>query len=651
MDRRRRSAAVKKPLGQEISSAECAEVRRKIMADPSKQISRDDGTRRIQEFFASGALEGGMLSVPFKRLSLLCPITNKRIVDPARGVNCTHLECFDLTAYLGSQIKKPFWDCPICQKRLPADDLRIDEFTSYVLRDELDGVHSVEVYGNGSHRAVKRSESSRANSEEQARRGDDAITLDDKPMVVDNGDQESTESGPLVTLPLRLLQDFNSQTKDLLSRLPVKKGKRKADDPADLLEEHHDAVRNLIKQARATGTSHATTRVPEPLRYEALVTTNDNLRAENEELASRNSALLAENLRLNHRLEEFERNHASNRPNLRFIAASGKNTAEVLMWLDRFSLDAVQFTCTLFKAIVDVYLPMAPKRVLRSVTFDPYVRCGATLVARENVEKKIHGEREGIFRRMFALCSGCAIEHFKVDMADWTPTIRAIFADNLPLVPVRKAHLDCPFVLGNALIKVSVNCRRFGRESANGFQMMKGLQSAHIAAWFTQGVNDDTMRVCAKGGVANLIIRYCDGVTDEALLDFCFSNAPINGDAVGRTLFMGFRRKPTEISLSKNFFNKLVKKCRDEVPQALPSVTLRSKVDTTVYDEMAMTHASPFWMCTHFQFEASGEKFEIVVRKLQYGPDDLIVRKGHADIGECDPRRYFCEWEGDQIYL
>lgn len=62
---------------------------------------------------------------------------------------------------------------------------------------------------------------------------------------------------------------------------------------------------------------------------------------------------------------------------------------------------------------------------------------------------------------MFALCSGCAIEYMDVNMAAWTPTIRAIFADNLPLIPVRKAQLGCPFVLSNALLEVSVERRRF----------------------------------------------------------------------------------------------------------------------------------------------------------------------------------------------
>ncbi|KAH7711864.1 hypothetical protein AAVH_20816 [Aphelenchoides avenae] len=578
------------PLGPAISTAECAELRRKIVNDPSKRFSRADGARIVQEFLASGVIDGGMFSVPFKLLSLLCPIN------------------------------KPFWDCPICQKRLPAEDLRMDEFTSYVLRVELDGVHSVEVCQDGSHRAVKRSESSQANSSHHARPGgDDAITLDDEPMVIDHGDRKTTEGGPLVKLPLSLLLEFNCQTKNLLSRLPVKKGKRKADDPADLLEEHHDALRKLVKQARATRTNDARVASPQSVHNEALVTVDDELRAQNEELTNRNSALLTENLRMNQRIAELEQNHAKYCPDPRVIAATRKNTAEVLMWLDRFSLDAVQFTCTRLKAIVVAYLPVTPMRVLKSVAFDCWGSCSAKLNAREDIEKRFGGEPHNVFRRMFALCSGCAIEYMDVNMAAWTPTIRAIFADNLPLIPVRKAQLGCPFVLSNALL-----------------EMMKGLESVHIRR-HTEAIDDGTMRACAKRGVARLSVWNGDGVTEEALLDFCFSNTPTNGDATERTLFMRFFEKRF---LSKNFLRKLVKKCLDQMPKALPSVTLGCVVDTTSYERIAKTH-----------FKASGEKFEIVVRKRQYGPSDFNLRKGHADIGACFPERYFCDWDGWQIYL
>lgn len=52
-------------------------------------------------------------------------------MDPVRGVNCTHLECFDLGTYLELQVMNPYWQCPRCQQRVEAKDLRIDEYVCY----------------------------------------------------------------------------------------------------------------------------------------------------------------------------------------------------------------------------------------------------------------------------------------------------------------------------------------------------------------------------------------------------------------------------------------------------------------------------------------------------------------------------------------
>ena len=55
-----------------------------------------------------------------------CPLTRKVMITPARGVQCQHLECFDLTGFLCHSIKLNKWICPICKKPLNPEDLRID---------------------------------------------------------------------------------------------------------------------------------------------------------------------------------------------------------------------------------------------------------------------------------------------------------------------------------------------------------------------------------------------------------------------------------------------------------------------------------------------------------------------------------------------
>lgn len=117
---------------------------------------------------------------------------------------------------------------------------------------------------------------------------------------------------------------------------------------------------------------------------------------QNEDPSGRNSALLAEIARLNHRVAELEQELAIVRPKISrqpsipantswphaHLAGTRKNTAEVLMWLDRFSLDAVQLSSTLLKAIVDDDLPLGPLRVLESVGLFRYGDYTVSLEAR-----------------------------------------------------------------------------------------------------------------------------------------------------------------------------------------------------------------------------------------------------------------------------
>ena len=65
----------------------------------------------------------GVECVGDERLRLRCPITLERFASaPARGISCTHLQCFDLEAYLVSNYRtRAFnnrWRCPVCSLEL-----------------------------------------------------------------------------------------------------------------------------------------------------------------------------------------------------------------------------------------------------------------------------------------------------------------------------------------------------------------------------------------------------------------------------------------------------------------------------------------------------------------------------------------------------
>lgn len=68
------------------------------------------------------------------RVSLQCPLVKFRMQYPAKGRNCGHLQCFDGSAYISLNEKKPMWMCPVCSRPLYYDDLVLDQLVSVQYR-------------------------------------------------------------------------------------------------------------------------------------------------------------------------------------------------------------------------------------------------------------------------------------------------------------------------------------------------------------------------------------------------------------------------------------------------------------------------------------------------------------------------------------
>ncbi len=73
-------------------------------------------------------------------ISLKCPLGFTRIRDPCRGASCRHLQCFDLNNFLSLAERFSRWECPVCQKNLSFEDIRIDSLnqTALLLHADLD---------------------------------------------------------------------------------------------------------------------------------------------------------------------------------------------------------------------------------------------------------------------------------------------------------------------------------------------------------------------------------------------------------------------------------------------------------------------------------------------------------------------------------
>ncbi|XP_025203451.1 E3 SUMO-protein ligase PIAS1-like [Melanaphis sacchari] len=61
-------------------------------------------------------------------ISIQDPITKLRMKLPARGIGCTHLQCFDAIHFLQMNEQKPMWLCPLCKKRIKFKNMEIDEY-------------------------------------------------------------------------------------------------------------------------------------------------------------------------------------------------------------------------------------------------------------------------------------------------------------------------------------------------------------------------------------------------------------------------------------------------------------------------------------------------------------------------------------------
>lgn len=103
--------------------------------------------------------ENDDLSVPTYRVSLFCPLSKARMSVAARGIDCTHIQCFDLEQYLEFQVQNCLWACPIagCSKQLRLAQLRVDQYFS----DAIDALQSrpevtdLDLLPNGGYAAVE----------------------------------------------------------------------------------------------------------------------------------------------------------------------------------------------------------------------------------------------------------------------------------------------------------------------------------------------------------------------------------------------------------------------------------------------------------------------------------------------------------------
>ncbi|KRX27331.1 E3 SUMO-protein ligase PIAS2 [Trichinella nelsoni] len=83
------------------------------------------------------------------QISLLCPLSRRRLIYPCRSMKCTHPQCFDVDNFLQVSKGKVYLRCPICRRAVHRKLLCIDLFTLDILKRTPENVVDVFVFNDG----------------------------------------------------------------------------------------------------------------------------------------------------------------------------------------------------------------------------------------------------------------------------------------------------------------------------------------------------------------------------------------------------------------------------------------------------------------------------------------------------------------------
>jgi len=87
--------------------------------------------------------------VTSQKVRLTCPILMTKIKIPVRFDSCTHIDCFDANNFFKMNEAKPFWNCPICNKRFAIGTLRKDLWFEKLMANSGESSLEVEIDKDG----------------------------------------------------------------------------------------------------------------------------------------------------------------------------------------------------------------------------------------------------------------------------------------------------------------------------------------------------------------------------------------------------------------------------------------------------------------------------------------------------------------------
>lgn len=135
---------------------------------------------------AAAFLGGGGLTVEVATVSLRCPLSLARLTTPVKGIDCNHLQCFDMGMFLAYARRSRKFVCPVCNRQTASPErLWVSPLLSEALRRFPDA-DEVEVLADGSLRmpSPKGGGTGGGDASPAGRRGDAAERPAKRPRII-----------------------------------------------------------------------------------------------------------------------------------------------------------------------------------------------------------------------------------------------------------------------------------------------------------------------------------------------------------------------------------------------------------------------------------------------------------------------------------
>mmetsp|Transcript_25701 Transcript_25701/g.64687 ORF Transcript_25701/g.64687 Transcript_25701/m.64687 type:complete len:684 (-) Transcript_25701:2919-4970(-) len=157
------------------------------------KLDKKNAIESLQKFLGDDDDE---LAADRATVQVSCPISRMRIVTPARGSACTHMQCFDLRWFLTVfENSKHQRRCTVCAKPIPSvKDLVVDGLLVDILREieQDEGILSIHLQRGGSWSVAERDDEDEAPQATGRVKNEGESAVED----VDDGDEEEGNKGP-----------------------------------------------------------------------------------------------------------------------------------------------------------------------------------------------------------------------------------------------------------------------------------------------------------------------------------------------------------------------------------------------------------------------------------------------------------------------